>query len=477
MKKTLAVAAIVSSMGFVGSAAAANFAFHGDLDHRFQVYTNHADFLVNDKFKKGGAVDVKDDVNDSWGEVKYRLWTEMASDNKNVKGVYAIEIGGLEFGKDGSVGKSVGGLYSGDGVNIETRWAYLDMQIPGVSDKMRLKTGLQPFNLNKYFWKETIMGVNLDGQVGNVGYYVGWERPYRVDARSAGPDVGDVDAFVGKVSFSPMAKSKVGFFASYIGNDSAVLHDAETGARTYNKLDATKWEIKKFKDNFDLDIYTMGMTGTFNINNLFFNGDFIYQGGSIDNATYVNQDGVTSTAHDYDISAFFAHVDVGAKFGATKITGTYWYASGDDDPTDDNIDAYIATDVDMGASMVLMEGHPTSDDYFTERPYVLDKGMHLFKLAVDNKVSDKLKVGGALLYMMTAEDITYTGANGQQFADDGIGTEIDAYVKYMLYPDVSISMNFGYLFTDDAMDYFESDLNGSADEDIYTVGARLRYKF
>ncbi len=477
MKKTLAVAAIVSSMGFVGSAAAANFAFHGDLDHRFQVYTNHAEFLVNDSFEKGGAINVDKDVNDSWGEVKYRLWTEMSSDNKNVKGVYAIEIGGLEFGKSGSVGKSVGGLYSGDGVNIETRWAYLDMQVPGVADKMRLKTGLQPFNLNKYFWKETIMGVNLDGQAGNVDYYVGWERPYRVDAGSAGPDVSDVDAFVGKVSFSPMAKSKVGFFASLIRNDSAVLHDAATGARTYNKLDATKWEIKKFTDEFDLDIYTMGVTGNFNINNLFFNGDFIYQGGSIDNATYVNQDGVSSAAHDYDVSAFFAHVDVGAKIGATKITGTYWYASGDDDPTDDNIDAYMATDVDMGASMVIMEGHPTSDDYFTERPYILDKGMHLFKLAVDNKVSDKLKVGGALLYMMTAEDITYTGANGQAFADDSVGTEVDAYVKYKLYPDVTLSMNFGYLFTGDAMDYFENDLNGSADEDIYTVGARLRYKF
>lgn len=477
MKKTLAVAAIVSSMGFVGSAAAANFAFHGDLDHRFQVYTNHADFLVNDKFKKGGAVDVDNDVNDSWGEAKYRLWTEMASDNKNVKGVYAIEIGGLEFGKPGSVGKSAGGLYSGDGVNIETRWAYLDMQIPGVADKMRLKTGLQPFNLNKYFWKETVMGVNLDGQVGNVGYYVGWERPYRVDAGSAGPDVGDVDAFVGKVSFSPMAKSKVGFFASYIGNNSAVLHDADTGARTYNKLDATKWEIKKFTNEFDLDIYTMGLTGKFNMNNFFFNGDFIYQGGTIDNATYVDQNGVTSSAHDYDISAFFAHVDAGAKIGATKITGTYIYSSGDNDPNDDNIDAYIATDVDMGFSQVITEGHPTSDDYFTERPYILDKGIHVFKLAADNTVTSKLKVGGALLYMMTAEDITYSNPAGQHFSNDGIGTEIDTYVKYKLYPDVSLSMNFGYLFTDDAMDYFESDLNGSADKDIYTVGARLRYKF
>ena len=476
MKKTLAVAAIVSTMGLAGSAVAAEFAFHGDLDHRFQVYTNHADFLMGDKFKKGGGVDVKEDADDSWGEVKYRMWAEMASDNKNVKGVYAVEIGGLEFGQSGSVGKSKGGLYSGDGVNVETRWAYLDMQMPGVSNKMRVKTGLQPFNLNKYFWKETVMGLNFDGQSGNVGYYFGWERPYRVSAKSGGADVEDVDALVGKINFK-VAKSKIGLFASYISSDAGTSFDKDTGARTYGKLDANKWQIKKLKDTVDLGVYTIGATGKMNFSPVFVNFDAIYQGGSIDNAQYVDQDGVKSAAHDYDLSSYFFHVDVGSKIGATKITGTYWYASGDDDPKDDEVNAYLSTDVDMGASMVLMEGHPTSDDYFTERPYILDKGMHLFKLAVDNKATDKLKIGGALLYMMTAEDITYTGANGQHFADDSIGTEIDAYIKYKMYPDVTLSFNFGYLMTDDAMDYFESDLNGSADEDIYTIGARLRYKF
>ena len=79
--------------------------------------------------------------------------------------------------------------------------------------------------------------------------------------------------------------------------------------------------------------------------------------------------------------------------------------------------------------------------------------------------------------MLTAEDVTYTGSNGQTYSDDGIGTEFDAYVKYKLYPDVTLSFNAGYLLVDDAMDYFESDLDGSADEDVFTLGARLRYKF
>lgn len=483
MKKIFAAAVIlgVSGMGYAGAgnAVAAEFAFHGDLDHRFQVYTNHADFLDGDNFKKGGGINVDNDANDSWGEVKYRMWAEMSSDDKNVKGVYAVEIGGLEFGKpaSGGLGKSAGGNFSGDGVNIETRWAYLDMQVPGVSNKMRVKTGLQPFNLNKYFWKETIMGINVDGKSGNMSYFVGWERPYRLDAKSGNTDIDDVDAIIGKFTFSPMEKSKIGFFASYMTSDSADLYDEETGARKYTTVGSTNWELKKFAQNTDLDIYTMGLTGKMNFGSFFTNWDLIYQTGTIDNAVYVNQDGIKSAYHDYDVSATFAHVDVGTKIGKTKITGTYIYSSGDDNPNDGDLDAFLAADVDMGFSQVITEGHPTSDDYFTERPYILDKGIHVLKLAVDNKVSKKVKVGGALLYMMTAEDITYTGKNGQMYSDDGIGTEFDAYVKYKLYPDVTLSFNAGYLIVDDAMDYFESDLDGNADEDVITVGARLRYKF
>jgi hypothetical protein len=311
------------------------------------------------------------------------------------------------------------------------------------------------------------MGVNVDGKSGNMSYFVGWERPYRIDAKSGDTTVDDVDAIVAKVAFSPMEKSKVGFFASYMTSDAD-----QPGA-----VSSTTWEIKKFAQNVDLDLYTMGLTGKMNFGGFFTNWDLIYQGGSVDNATYEDQDGVASTAVDYDVSSMFAHFDVGTKVGATKITGTYIYSSGDDDPTDDEFNAFLAADVDMGFSQVITEGHPTSDDYFTERPYILDKGIHVFKLAVDNKVSKKVKVGGALLYMMTAEDITYTGANGAMYSDDGIGTEVDAYVKYKLYPDVTLSFNAGYLFVDDAMDYFESDLDGSADEDVFTLGARLRYKF
>jgi hypothetical protein len=168
-------------------------------------------------------------------------------------------------------------------------------------------------------------------------------------------------------------------------------------------------------------------------------------------------------------------VDAGANVGRTRLTYTGWYASGDDDPLDSDFEGFLATDVDRADSIILFEGGYTDDTYFTERPYLLDKGLILNKLAVDHKVSEKLTCGGALLYLMTAEDVAIGGGK----KSDKIGTEIDAYMSYKLFPNVEVAVNAGYLFADDAVDAFEVGVqrDGKADTDIFRSTARIRYTF
>ncbi|MCK5418586.1 MAG: hypothetical protein KAI93_08775, partial [Desulfobacterales bacterium] len=105
MKKLGLTIAILAMMGFVVPAMAANFAFHGDMNNRILVYSNHVDWLDarNDSF---GVIN-DDTVSDSYAELKYRYWTEISDDDNNIKGVYAIEIGGIRWGREGS-GKSQG---------------------------------------------------------------------------------------------------------------------------------------------------------------------------------------------------------------------------------------------------------------------------------------------------------------------------------------------------------------------------------
>ncbi|MGD2272434.1 MAG: hypothetical protein PVI06_18675, partial [Desulfobacterales bacterium] len=142
------------ALGMALPAFSAEFAFHGDMNHRFLLYTNRSDWLDNEQ--AGKIHDEK--VDDYYGELKYRFWFEAATNDGNTKGVYAIEVGGIRFGETGQ-----GGSFSGDDVNVETRWAYLDWQVPGVDTKARLKMGLQPFKVNKYLWAETIAGVDYTG--------------------------------------------------------------------------------------------------------------------------------------------------------------------------------------------------------------------------------------------------------------------------------------------------------------------------
>ena len=45
----------------------------------------------------------------------------------------------------------------------DVRWAYLDLQTPGVEKKMRWRMGLQPWKINSFLWQETATGLKLYG--------------------------------------------------------------------------------------------------------------------------------------------------------------------------------------------------------------------------------------------------------------------------------------------------------------------------
>ena len=92
-------------------AIAVQFEFHGDMNNRFLVYTNRQDWLNPEQ---DGIIE-DSTVEAYYGELKYRFWFEAEDDNGNVKGVYAIEIGGIRFGE------GTDGDFSGDGVNVESR--------------------------------------------------------------------------------------------------------------------------------------------------------------------------------------------------------------------------------------------------------------------------------------------------------------------------------------------------------------------
>lgn len=458
MKKLLLAAVLVALVGLAPSVYAAQFEFHGDLNNRFQLYTNQNNF-----FTLNGGTPTLDGTNDQFASIKYRMWTEMATDDNAVKGVYAVEIGGIRFGDS-----TKGGGYSGDGVNVETRWAYTDFML----GNGRLKVGLQPWAVNPYLWTETATAVKYDASAGNVDFSVGWARGKEYfNTTTDDAFIEDQDAILGRVNFGIGDGSKVGAFVLY--------QSSNPSQSTPGAINSMGWQVKKFGD-VDMNIWTGGVDGKLmTAGPLFVNWDLMYQNGQIENATFTDSfSGTTSGAiTDFDLSAYFAHVDVGAKLGKVTITYTGWYASGDDTADDGDFDAFLTTDVDRTDSIVLMEGGYTDDRYFSERNTFYDKGMFLNKLAADFQVNDKTKVGGAVLYMVTAEDVKYTDSDGVARSSSDLGLELDAYISYKMYKNLEIALNAGYLFSGDAMDVFETTTNGSSDEDIFRSTARFRYSF
>ena len=68
-------------------------------------------------------------------------------------------------------------------------------------------------------------------------------------------------------------------------------------------------------------------------------------------------------------------------------------------------------------------------------------------------------------------------STGREQSSSDLGIEVDAYISYQMYKNLELALNAGYLFSGDAMDFFEATRNGSSDEDIFRSTARIRYKF
>jgi hypothetical protein len=452
MKKLLLAAVLVALVGLAPSAYALQTEVHGDLNHRFQI-TDHSNFF-------DGSPETVDRVDAQRVDLKYRMWAELASDDDAVKGVYAIEVG-TAFGDSAG-----GGGYSGDGVNVKTRWAYTDFML----GNGRLKIGLQPWTVNPYVWKETATAIHYGASAGSVDWSLGWARGENT-LNHSGDDafISDEDALLGRVNFGIGDGSKAGVFALY--------QKANPSATTPAAINSRNWYLKSFGD-FDASLWTLGVDGKVKTAGpLFINWDLMYQTGQIENVTFTDTlRGTASPFNDFDVNAYFAHVDVGAKLGKFTVTYTGWYASGDDDVTDDEFNAFLSTDVDMTASIIFFEGGFLDNSKYNDQPYLFDKGFFMNRLGADYQINDKTKIGGAVMYMMTAEDMTYTDAGGTR-SDTELGIELDAYVSYKMYKNLELALNAGYLFSGDAMDYFDNDANGSADEDLFRTTAKIEYKF
>jgi hypothetical protein len=188
----------------------------------------------------------------------------------------------------------------------------------------------------------------------------------------------------------------------------------------------------------------------------------MYEGGEVE--------GAGTHPSDSDISAYL--VALGADFAVTdavSIHGQAFYASGDDDAADNDVEGFatIANDNGFipGNSYYWAEimGLGVFDDAASSNAPGDDvSNVTAINLGTTFKASEKLSISADLWYAQLNETVG---------SDDELGTEVDIAATYQLIDGLTLDVVAAYLFAGDATE-------GANDkEDPYELGAQLSLSF
>ncbi len=447
MRKSILVA-LVMAVVFAWAMAASAFQleFHGEYGTKIQT-TNTLGMVGKEgdvDWNEFAPVDEigKQDLDDTWAELQFRLWTVASSDDGNVKGVWSMEYGTKRFGEDTS-GAGDGMAFANDEDDIEVRLMYLDFQLPYFCSENRLTVGLQQIDINEWLWHETAAGIKNYGSftVGEtkVDYQIGWARDADSIDRN---DTNDNDYWFAKVDFELKELLKVDTFD--VGAFFVYANEAQNHIQP--------WWV-------GAEVNFAGYKG------ILFDLDLIYMGGDSD---LPGQD---------DLDAWFFHGTAGYQWtDQLKTSFTFWYASGDDD-NDGDIEYYNTIVTHTYGSIILFEDATFDDGWYASGNPYLDPqyGFFMYRFRVDYQATPKLNVAAAVNYMQLDEDVEYGGDS-----DDSIGWEVDVYADYELYKNFKVNFAAGYLFTDDAMDVFAARATDGREndaDDMYRVTVGVSYSF
>jgi len=331
------------------------------------------------------------------------------------------------------------GLVGADGANIEIKNSYADFNLGPVNAKV----GVQGAKLARGFLiDDDFSGAIVTFKGENFAIPLIW---LKVNEGGNGKDANDMD--VDYYGIAPSFKAggvKINPYVVYAYSDNVSGYKPALGGE----------ELNMFYAGLDLD-------ASFGPADIWFTG--IYQGGDMD---LLNSD------DSVDFSAWLA--DLGVSFGANwgDIHAECFYATGDDDPTDDEIEEYF---VPAGQSHYWAEimGYGILGDVSYARvsnnaPADQIGDIMAGNIGVTVKPMDKLKISLDAWYAALAEDIVTLKGNEENY----LGTEVDLVITYQLVQGLNLDIVGAYMFAGDA-----TTMEAEDDANPYEVGTRLSLSF
>jgi hypothetical protein len=391
--------------------------------------------------------------------------------NENVKLVTKFEIDYQTWGNSSYfVKRNGGGALGADGINFETKSAYLDLNLP--SCKLNAKLGMQPFDdaFKGIFVGADMAGLllsrNYDKASASAGFFR-WDSDSADKSTPFGKNARDFFVLDGKVDLTK--NLKVGAAYYLVNSDNVdILHDNTTGFGGGTPLVE------------DVIVHMLGVNAAATFGPLTVDGFFAYQFGN-DRAT-------VSKAFSNHISAYAANVGARMKVGKGTARSEFLYVSGEGNVgRNSTSNAFFAPQSAAGAESGFYNSESvilSRDKYAmtNDKAIIYDvnnknQGVILGSIGYDQVFSEKLVASANLGFAAVAKDNTSKPVNlkiGGANTSNYLGTEVNAEAAYKLFESVTLIARAGYVFLGD---YYKDTAVGGTPDNPYDAKLIVNYSF
>jgi hypothetical protein len=360
-----------------------------------------------------------------------------------------------KFEMDATWGRGPYGDIGADGVSVEVKNTYADFDMGALNAKI----GVQGFILARGFIADDdFAGAHLTYGNDLMSLPVFWFKAYE-----GGDDnnTADVDIFGIAPTFNMGESLTLKPYALYWMSDN--LEDYQASG----SLQQLPLFASGLADFDDADIYYVGadLDWKLDVVSLFLTG--IYQWGTID----------FQSGNDTDISSYLLNGGASMNLGPAELHAQAFYATGDDDPFDEDIDSFFVLE---GASHYWAEimGYGVFDFYSSAgAPADQISNVWAANIGATFKPMDKLSITADVWYAELVED--------DLLGENELGTEVDLKVTYKLMENLTMDVVGAYLFAGDATRVIALDVDADEvvvfasenDDNPYEVGMRLSLSF
>jgi len=364
--------------------------------------------------------------------------------NDNLKFVNQFEFNAV-WGDD------EGGDIGADGDTFRIRSSHVDATMGAI----RATIGIQPIEIGRgHIISDQMSGVILRYQMGEHLLPFTWFKVNEGFTDTNSED-SDVVGFYPFFNFSD--KFSLNPYVVY-----GYSNDGDRGAAnafsTYGQNAGTG--PAGFVNDDGIGVYWVGATlnATLGSFNLWANGTYV--GGELETTV--------AGVDDVDVAAWVASFGGNVPLGPASLHGQFVYASGDDDPNDNDYEAYFGVDGAAAGWSYYWAEIMGNGRFDANSPVGTPGGnpsnVWFGNIGASMKPMEKLSLTGDLYYAALPED----DANGE----DTLGFEVDLVATYQLVEGMTIDLVGAYLFADDAVS-----IDGQNEDDPWEVGTRLQISF